>query len=62
MILCLYFPEFKEINALRAQAGYGFMEMNGQRSFSAQITNSAFQNLPWSAFKQMSEQASEVKA
>ncbi|MDH6186732.1 hypothetical protein [Polaromonas sp. CG_23.6] len=28
MILSPYFPEFKEINALRAQAGYGFMKMN----------------------------------
>ena len=27
-----------------------------------ELTNSAFQNLPWSVFKQMSEQASEVKA
>jgi hypothetical protein len=28
MILSPYFPKFKEINALRAQAGYGFMKMN----------------------------------
>jgi hypothetical protein len=28
MILSPYFPEFKEINALRAQAGYGFKKMN----------------------------------
>lgn len=28
MILSPYFPDFKEINALRARAGYEFMKMN----------------------------------
>jgi hypothetical protein len=29
MIFSQYFPNFKAIKALRAQAGYGFMKMNG---------------------------------
>jgi len=35
MILSPYFSDFKEINALRAQAGYGFMKMNGKPSMQA---------------------------
>jgi hypothetical protein len=42
MILSPYFPKFKEINALRAQAGYGFMKMNAQQRRVARAERKRF--------------------